>query len=78
LTSAASRGYVRPYDVALVHMGLHEPDAALAQLERACNEGGNWLNYLWLDPAFAALRDHRGFTALVRRVADGAAGVRHS
>jgi serine/threonine protein kinase/tetratricopeptide (TPR) repeat protein len=78
LTAAASRAYVRPYDVALVHMGLQEHDAALEQLERACGEGGNWLNYLWLDPAFAALRDHPRFTALLRQVADGSAASRRS
>jgi tetratricopeptide (TPR) repeat protein len=69
LTSA--RAYVRPYELALVHMGLHEHDAALDQLDRAFDEGGNWLNYLRLDPAFAELRGYPRFTTLLRRVAGG-------
>ena len=62
--------YVRPYDVALVHMGLHDHDAALEQLEKAFEDGGNWLNYVRLDPAFAGLRDHPRFAALLRRLAE--------
>jgi TolB-like protein/tetratricopeptide (TPR) repeat protein len=69
-TLTSSNAYVRPYDLALVHMGLHEHDGALDLLERAFAEGGNWLNYLRLDPAFADLRGHPRFTTLLRRVAD--------
>jgi TolB-like protein/tetratricopeptide (TPR) repeat protein len=69
LTSASA--YVRPYDLALVRMGLHEHDAALDQLERAFDEGGNWLNYLRLDPAFAELRGQPRFTTLLQRIAVG-------
>jgi len=62
---------VRPYDLALVRMGLHEHDAALDQLESAFDEGGNWLNYLRLDPAFAELHGRPRFTTLLQRIAAG-------
>src|SRR5262245_1626414 len=68
-TLTSESAYVRPYDLALVRMGLHEHDAALDLLERAFDEGGNWLNYLRLDPAFAELQGHPRFTALLQRVA---------
>ena len=70
LRATATRSYVRPYDVALVHMGLHEHDTALEQLEKAFEDGGNWLNYLHLDPAFAGLKDHPRFAAMLRRLAE--------
>jgi tetratricopeptide (TPR) repeat protein len=70
-TLASSTAYVRPYDLALVHMGLHEHDAALDSLETAFAEGGNWLNYLRLDPAFADLRSHPRFSTLLQRVSGG-------
>jgi TolB-like protein/tetratricopeptide (TPR) repeat protein len=70
-TLTSANAYVRPYDLALVRMGLHEHDAALDLLERAFDEGGNWLNYLRLDPAFVELRGHPRCTTLLRRVADG-------
>ena len=70
LRATATRSYVRPYDVALVHMGLHEHDAALEQLEKAFEDGGNWLNYVHLDPAFVGLKDHPRFAALLRRLAE--------
>jgi hypothetical protein len=50
-------------------MGLHEHDAALEQLEKAFEDGGNWLNYVRLDPAFG-LRDHPRFAALLQRLAE--------
>jgi TolB-like protein/predicted Ser/Thr protein kinase len=70
LRATATRSYVRPYDVALVHMGLHEHDAAIEQLEKAFEDGGNWLNYVRLDPAFAGLSDHPRFAALLHRLAE--------
>jgi hypothetical protein len=52
-------------------MGLHEHDAALDLLETAFADGGNWLNYLRLDPAFADLRSHPRFSTLLQRVSGG-------
>ena len=70
LRATATRSYVRSYDVALVHMGQHDHDAALEQLEQAFEDGGNWLNYVHLDPAFVGLKDHPRFAALLRRLAE--------
>jgi len=67
LRSAAERAYVRPVDVARVHLGLGERDAALEELEKALHEGGNWLNYLHLDPGFAELRGSARFASLLER-----------
>ncbi len=60
--------YVRPYDRAKVLIALGEPDAALAELELALAEGGNWLNYLRVDRAMDALRDDDRFCRLLADV----------
>jgi len=73
LESDARRTYVPPLQHAIVQVGLGERGAALDWLEKAFEEGGNWLNYLHLEPAFADLREEAGFASLVRRVAGIAA-----
>lgn len=68
LKEQARDHYVRPYDRARIHLSLDEPDQTLVQLERAVEEGGNWLNYIRQDPVWTPLRGNPGFEAIVRRV----------
>ena len=39
LNALSSQRYVSPYDIAMVHVGLHENDEAFAWLQRALNNG---------------------------------------
>jgi serine/threonine-protein kinase len=62
------RGYVPPYDIALVHAGLGEAREALEWLNEAHEERYGWLVYLQADPIWDVLRPEPGFGALVRRI----------
>jgi len=66
--SATPPRYVRPYDRAKILARLGDHDAALDQLDLALAEGGNWLNYLRVDPAVDPLRGNERFEAIVADV----------
>jgi tetratricopeptide (TPR) repeat protein len=61
-------GYVDPFNLALVHVGLGEHDEALSQLERCATEGSvqNWI--MAPEPFFDALRQEPRFRAVLRRL----------
>ena len=64
-TSAeATEGAWLAYNLALVHTGLGQEDAALTWLERAHQRRSLLLVYLDVVPAFAPLRDHPRFQAV--------------
>ena len=67
-SSRASGEYVDPFNVALVHMGLGDHDAALDELERCASDGSvqNWI--LAPEPFFDPLRDNPRFGGLLRRL----------
>ncbi len=73
LMDLAQRRYVRPFDLALIHLGLGEKDRAIEWLEAAYREGGNWMNYLRVEPQFDRLRGDPRFADLLRRIAPRAA-----
>jgi TolB-like protein/DNA-binding SARP family transcriptional activator len=67
--SAVPEGrYVPAEYAALVHLGLGEKDAAIADLERAYRLGSGYLAYLRVEPLFDPLRSDPRFAALARRV----------
>jgi TolB-like protein/class 3 adenylate cyclase/Flp pilus assembly protein TadD len=68
LEALSRQRYVPPEYAALVHLGLGEKDAALADLERAYEARSGGLVYLRVEPLFDALRGEPRFTALERRV----------
>jgi len=68
LQAAAKRKYVSPCDHALVHAGFGELKETLKYLERALEERSIWLGYLNVEPAFDALRGHRQFQSLLKRI----------
>jgi adenylate cyclase len=68
LRDVESSGYVSPIDVALVHLGLGEIDAALDELERAFEEKDAALVYLRTNPGLAALRSEPRFQDLLKRI----------
>ena len=63
------------YASATVHLALGDREGALARLEAAMEARDPWLVWLNVDPMLDAIRGHRGFDALVRRVL-GAAPAR--
>lgn len=68
LTARSQQRYVSPYDVAVVHVGLHENDEAFEWLERAFEHRSIWLGYLNVEPQLDALRSDRRFQELLVRV----------
>ncbi len=69
LADLAKSRYVSPYDVATIHAGLGDKDAALAWLEKAYEDRSGWLA-LWVrvDPKFSILGSEPRFQNLLRRV----------
>ena len=67
--AAMSRsGYVDPFDIAQVHVGLGEMDAALDSLERAATDRSGYLVFCGAWPAFEAMRPNPRFQALLGRM----------
>ena len=69
LAELAKSRYVSPYDVATIHAGLGDKDAALAWLDKAYEDRSGWLA-LWVgvDPKFSILGSEPRFQNLLRRV----------
>jgi TolB-like protein/DNA-binding winged helix-turn-helix (wHTH) protein/tetratricopeptide (TPR) repeat protein len=59
--------YISPANLALVYVGLNQPEEALAALEEAYRERSNWIPYLRIDPRFYALRSNPQFIQIVRQ-----------
>jgi TolB-like protein/Tfp pilus assembly protein PilF len=68
ISSAPKGRYVPAEYAALIHLGLGEHDAAIAELERAYRLGSGYLAYLRVEPLFDPLRSDPRFVALERRV----------
>jgi serine/threonine protein kinase len=71
LTTAAAQlmngTYVSPVYLALLFVGLNDPDKAFQYLDAAIQEKAPWLQYLRVDPAFKSIRSDPRFEPLVRR-----------
>ena len=68
LQTPSDRGYVSPFDIALVHVGLREPDEALTCLNQAFDQRSLWLGYLNVEPQFDSLRPDSRFQELLGRI----------
>jgi TolB-like protein/Flp pilus assembly protein TadD len=68
LKERAKRSYVSSYQIALIHLGLHQNDQAMEQLENAFKERSTLLVYLRMDPRFDPLRSDPRFEDLLRRM----------
>ena len=68
LKGLSRQRYVSAYNIALVHIGLGENEAALEWLEKACDERATALIFLKVAPEFDGLRAHPRFKALLRRI----------
>lgn len=68
LKVVSKQTYVSAYDIALVHLGLHELDEALLCLRRALQERSLWLGYLNIEPQLDPLRGDARFKELIGEV----------
>ena len=57
-----------PTQLALMYMGLGEPERAIAHLARGCDDYFPFMIWLHIWPIFDPLRDHPKFQELVRRM----------
>ena len=64
----SKQGYVSPYDVAILYVGLGDKDRALEQLNKAYEDRAGWIIYLNVEPIFDPIRSDPRFTELVRRM----------
>lgn len=68
LHALSTQRYVSPYDIAIVHLGLQELDAAFAWLLKACEQRSLWLGYLNVEPLLDPLRSDPRFHDLLQRI----------
>jgi len=57
--------------LALIYLGLDEPEKALDLLEQGFEERSYWMIYLSADPLYDGLRSHQRFTRLLERLKFG-------
>ncbi|HEX3583135.1 MAG TPA: protein kinase, partial [Thermoanaerobaculia bacterium] len=59
--------YISPYDIAIIHAGLGDHDAALAKLKDAFEDRSSWMVFMEVDPRLDVLREDVPFQKLVDR-----------
>jgi hypothetical protein len=65
------RRYVQPYDIAMVHAGLGDKDAAFEWLEKAYLDRNHQVPLIRAVPEFESLRADGRYDDLVRRLGAG-------
>ena len=60
--------YVSQYDLALIYLGLGDPETAMEWLERGCSWRDHQLAFLKVDPRVDVLRKRRDFGGLLERM----------
>jgi hypothetical protein len=68
LRELASRDYVSPYYVALIHVGLGETDEAFEWLEKALADHASMLVEVKSEPKLDNIRSDPRFARLLKRV----------
>jgi serine/threonine protein kinase/Tfp pilus assembly protein PilF len=68
LKARTKTGYVSPFQIAMVHIGLGEEDQALAALEQAYEARSWYMTWLKTAPEFDPLRSDPRFVNLMHRV----------
>ncbi len=68
LIELSNVGYVSPYYIAGIHLGLREKDLTFTWLEKAYEDRSEWLVWLKVDPRFDSLRQDPRLADLLRRV----------
>ncbi len=68
LKKISLHGYVAPFNLAIVYLGIGDRAKALEYLEKAYAEDSQWLGWLKMDPIFDPLRSEPRFQALLKRL----------
>ena len=68
LQSLATKRYVAPYHIAVVHAGMGEQDEAIAWLEKGFADRDPRMSWLKVEPSWDALRANPRFIDLLRRL----------
>jgi Flp pilus assembly protein TadD len=72
LRELSEQRYVSPFNLALVHIGLDETDAAIDLLEQTYEQRDGYnIAYIKVDPYLDPLRGHSRFEALVQNIFGG-------
>jgi serine/threonine-protein kinase len=59
--------YISAYQIATIYIALKDRELALQWLDKALDEGADWLVFLKVDPRFNSLRSDPKFLALQKR-----------
>ena len=68
MTATSSRRWVEPFDVAILYVGLGDPDRAIEWLRKAARERSQGLVFLKVEPQLDPLRSDPRFKALLREL----------
>ncbi|MGH9936464.1 MAG: protein kinase domain-containing protein [Blastocatellia bacterium] len=68
LERISKRQYVSSYFIAMVHLGLGDPDQTFEWLEKAYEERSGFLAFIKVEPMLDALRDDPRFKELVEKI----------
>ena len=69
LKATSLKGYVPPFNLAIVYLGLGDRARALDYLEQAYDVNSQWMPYLRGDRIFDPLRSDPRFVALMKKLA---------
>ncbi len=67
LKKKSVHGYVPPFNLAIVHLGLGDLERAMDLLEQASADDSQWMMYLKIDRIFHPLRSNPRFIALMKK-----------
>ncbi len=68
LKKKSVHGYVSPFNLAMVHLGLGDLERAMDLLEQASADNSQWMMYLKTDRVFDPLRANPRFIALMKKL----------
>ena len=68
LNEMSKTGYVSPWDLAILYVGLGDKDRALEQLNKAYEDRAGWIIDIKVDPILDPLRSDARFAELVSRM----------
>ena len=68
LKAISLKGYVPPFNLAIVYLGLGDRARALDYLEKAYDNNSQWMPYLRGDRIFDPLRSEPRFAALMKKL----------
>ena len=60
--------YISPYDLAVIHAGLGDKEAAIRELQRAYDDRSAWMVFVALDPRLDVLREDAKFVEIAERL----------